>query len=103
MLVGALGLALAARGTLRGAARFAAPRLRLAEWAIPLALLDLLFLAFVAVQLTVLFGGHDHVLETSGLTYAEYAREGFWQLIAAAALTLVVVGGAHSRREVGAA
>ena len=71
-----------------------APSLDLAEWAIPLLLLDLLFLAFVAVQVTVLFGGHDHVLETAGLTYAEYARQGFWQLIAAAALTLVVVAAA---------
>jgi len=42
----------------------------------------------------VLFGGNDHVLRTAGLTYAEYARQGFWQLIAAAALTLVVVKGA---------
>jgi hypothetical protein len=56
-----------------------------------LLLLDLLFLGFVLVQATVLFGGHDHVLETAGLTYSEYARQGFWQLIAAATLTLVVV------------
>jgi hypothetical protein len=45
----------------------------------------------VLVQLTVLFGGHDHVLRTAGLTYAEYARQGFWQLLVAAGLTLVVV------------
>jgi hypothetical protein len=61
---------------------------------VPLALLDALFLAFVVVQLAVLFGGHDRVLETAGLTYAEYAREGFWQLLAAAALTLAVIGAA---------
>ena len=93
VLVGALGLALAATRQFRDPA-LPAPRLAFSEWAIPLALLDLLFLAFVAVQLTVLFGGHDHVLETSGLTYAEYARQGFWQLIVAAALTLAVVGAA---------
>jgi hypothetical protein len=63
-----------------------------AEWAIPLALLDLLFLAFVLVQITVLFGNHDHVLETRGLTYAEYARQGYAQLLAAVALTAVVLG-----------
>ncbi len=34
----------------------------------PLAVLDALFIAFVAVQATVLFGGHAHVLETEGLT-----------------------------------
>ncbi|MGK2869755.1 MAG: DUF4153 domain-containing protein, partial [Mycobacterium sp.] len=51
------------------------------EWAVPLAVLDTLFIAFVVVQATVLFGGHAHVLETEGLTYAEYARQGFWQLL----------------------
>lgn len=61
------------------------------EWALPLLVLDLLFAAFVAVQLTVLFGGNSHVLRTSGLTYAQYARQGFWQLLAVAALTLGVV------------
>ena len=61
---------------------------RLAEWLIPLAVLDALFLAFVLVQITVLFGGHDRVLQTSGLTYAEYARSGFWQLLAAAGADL---------------
>ncbi|MBW3639234.1 MAG: DUF4173 domain-containing protein, partial [Actinobacteria bacterium] len=32
-----------------------------------------------------------HVLSTAGLTYAEYARQGFGQLVAAAVLTLGVV------------
>ncbi|MFC4018604.1 DUF4153 domain-containing protein [Micromonospora sp. GCM10011542] len=63
------------------------------EWALPLALLDLLFAAFVLVQLTVLFGGSGHVLRTSGLTYATYARGGFWQLLVVSALTLLVIGG----------
>lgn len=94
VLVGALGLALAAKRTFASPALPAGPTLGVAEWAIPLALLDLLFLAFVSVQVTVLFGGHDHVLETAGLTYAEYARAGFWQLIVAAILTLVVVAAA---------
>lgn len=61
------------------------------EWAVPLAVLDLLFIGFVAVQATVLFGGHTHVLETEGLTYAEYARQGFWQLLWVSALTLLVL------------
>ena len=58
---------------------------------VPLASLIGLFGAFVAVQLAVLFGGHDHVVETAGLTYAEYAR-GFWELL---------VAGAHARRDRG--
>ncbi len=61
------------------------------EWAAPLVVLDLLFLSFVLVQLTVLFGGRAHVLATEGLTYAEYARQGFWQLLVVTVLTLVVI------------
>ena len=62
------------------------------EWSVPLGLLALLFLVFVGVQLTVLFGGSEHVLDTAGLTYAEYARGGFWQLLIVTGLTLAVLG-----------
>jgi hypothetical protein len=61
---------------------------------LPLGSLVALFAAFVAVQLAVLFGGHDHVLRTTGLSYADYAHEGYGQLMAAAALTLAVIAGA---------
>jgi hypothetical protein len=61
------------------------------EWAVPLLLVDLLFGSFVAVQLTVLFGGSEHVVATAGLSYAEYARHGFWQLLVVTALTLAVI------------
>lgn len=61
------------------------------EWAVPLALLDALFAGFVAVQVRVLFGGDRHVRDTVGLTYANYARQGFWQLAAVTVLTLLVV------------
>ncbi|MEV6341979.1 DUF4173 domain-containing protein [Actinoplanes sp. NPDC051851] len=64
------------------------------EWAVPLGLLVLLFTVFVGVQLTVLFGGEQHVLKTAGLTYAEYARGGFWQLCFVTGLVLVVLAGA---------
>jgi hypothetical protein len=72
----------------------ARPRLTRIESTPPLAVLVALFAAFVALQLTTLYGGDEHVLETAGLTYAEYAREGFAQLIVAAALTLAVIAGA---------
>jgi hypothetical protein len=62
------------------------------EWGIAIGILDLLFAGFVLVQVAVLFGGRDRVLRTSGLTYAEYARSGFVQLMVAATLTLTVVG-----------
>ncbi|WP_425558252.1 DUF4153 domain-containing protein [Cryptosporangium japonicum] len=64
------------------------PRL---EWAVPLGALNALFACFVGVQLVVLADGNQHVLRTAGLTYAEYARQGFWQLLAVTALTLLVV------------
>ncbi|NJC68932.1 DUF4173 domain-containing protein [Planosporangium thailandense] len=66
--------------------------LRLAEWALPVALLDALFGLFVLVQLTVLFGGRGHVLRPGGPDFAQYARSGFWQLSAVTGLTLVVIG-----------
>jgi hypothetical protein len=94
VLAAAAGLVLAARRPLRPPTLPVRRGLTPWEWALPLALLAALFAAFVAVQIAVLFGGHEHVLRTAGLTYAEYARQGFWQLLAAAGLTLTVVGGA---------
>ncbi|HYP24929.1 MAG TPA: DUF4173 domain-containing protein [Actinomycetota bacterium] len=61
------------------------------EWAGPLLALNVLFAAFVVVQVAVLFGGHGHVLDTAGLTYAQYARAGFFQLVWIAALVLGVI------------
>lgn len=66
------------------------PRNRV-EWALPLILLVVLFAAFNAVQLAVLFGGYDAVLDKTGQTYAQYARQGFWQLLLVTLLTLLVV------------
>lgn len=66
------------------------PRSRV-EWALPLIVLNLLFAGFNAVQLAVLFGGYRKVLEATGLTYAAYARQGFWQLLWATLLTLAVI------------
>jgi Domain of unknown function (DUF4173) len=42
----------------------------------------------------VLFGGDGYFLKTAGVTYAEYAREGFAQLVVVSLLTLAVVAGA---------
>lgn len=53
-----------------------------------LALVNALFLAFIGVQVRYLFGGARLVEITPGLTYAEYARRGFFELVAVAALTL---------------
>jgi hypothetical protein len=58
------------------------------EIVVALALVDALFLLFVAVQLGTFFGGDALVRRELGLTYAEYAREGFFQLVAATALAV---------------
>jgi len=96
VLLGVVSLAAAGSRYLAVEARAVSSRggLGRTEWAVALGLLDLLFAAFVAVQVAVLFGGRDHVLRTAGLTYAEYARQGFFQLVAVAVLTLAVVAGA---------
>jgi hypothetical protein len=56
--------------------------------AMALLVIDLLFAIFVALQAAYLFGGRD-TLADAGLTYSEYARRGFFELIAVA----VVAGG----------
>ncbi len=57
-----------------------------------LTLVDLLFLGFVLIQLVYLFGGQSNI-NVEGYTYAEYARRGFFELVAVGMLTLGVVWG----------
>lgn len=95
---GALVLSRAASVASAGDGRFGWSRVpgergsvRRIEWSFPIAVLDALFASFVVVQMAVLFGGRHHVELTPGLTYAEYARQGFFQLLAVAGLVLLVV------------
>jgi hypothetical protein len=60
--------------------------LRPAEWISLLAVVNALFAIFVTIQFAEFFGGSDRVLTEPGLTYAGYARGGFWQLLATAAI-----------------
>src|SRR5919197_1498077 len=64
------------------------------ETAAALALVDLLFLAFVLVQLRYLFGGHGLVESRVHLTYAQYARHGFFELLAVSLLVFPLLLGA---------
>ncbi len=61
------------------------------EWLAPVLVVDAVFAAFLVAQATVIFGGHDYLERTTGLTYAEYVHEGFGQLTVATALTLLVI------------
>jgi hypothetical protein len=67
------------------------PKVGIIEIGVPLGLINLLFLVFVIVQLRYLFGDSSLVQETVGMTYAEYARRGFFELVTVAALVLPVL------------
>ncbi|TAK31635.1 MAG: DUF4173 domain-containing protein [Chloroflexota bacterium] len=58
------------------------------EVSIVLGTLNALFLAFVLVQFRYFFGGAELVEASITLTYAEYARRGFFELVTVAALVL---------------
>lgn len=58
------------------------------ETVLILGLVNLLFLAFVVMQVPDLFGGMDLVQNTPDFKLAEYARRGFGELVAVAALVL---------------
>lgn len=81
--------------------RIEGPTLGITEIGTILGLLDLLFLGFVIVQIRYLFGGGALVGLTPGLTYADYARRGFFELVFASALALplLLLGGWLARRE----
>jgi hypothetical protein len=66
--------------------------------AVLLASVDLLFAAFVALQIGYLFGGRD-TIDAAGLPYSAYARRGFFELIASACLVgaLLFVLGLQAR------
>ena len=58
--------------------------------------LNVLFAAFVVVQIGWLFGGEALVLRTTNLSYAEYARRGFFELTCVAGLLLPLLLGAQA-------
>ena len=73
------------------------------EWQVPLALVIATYAAFLAAQGVALFGGHDYVQRTTGLTYADYVHQGFGQLTVVTALTLAVVALVRRKASVEAA
>ncbi|HEX6125655.1 MAG TPA: DUF4173 domain-containing protein [Pyrinomonadaceae bacterium] len=65
------------------------------ETVLILGLVDLLFLSFVIIQVPYLFGGMDLVQNTPDFKLAEYARRGFGELVAVAALVLPMLLVSH--------
>lgn len=100
VLAGVIGglAAGALRGAMMGSSetagvgeRTASPELGFTSAITALGTLDLLFLVFVSLQLRYLFGGATVIAATTGLTVAEYARRGFFELVTASALVLPVL------------
>lgn len=75
-------------------------RLDALGFVLALAAVDALYLAFLAVQSAGLFGGPEY-LEAHGLSYAEWARSGFFQMIRVTVvnLSLMLAPLCLSRRE----
>ncbi len=86
----AAGWLRAASGDAAGASLFMVrrPGLPFPTVAVALYALIALLVLFVATQARVLFGGAEFLRVTEGLTVANYARDGFFQLIMAAGVVL---------------
>lgn len=76
--------------------RFPDGALGLSEVSVALGSLVLLFAAFVGVQLRYFLGGEALVQATAGMSYADYARRGFFELVAVSALVLPVLLAANA-------
>jgi len=72
-----------------------APTLGPVECRVLLAVLAAVYAVFAAGQVVAAAGGAERVLASAGLTYAEYARSGFFQLLGAVAVTIVVLVTMH--------
>lgn len=67
------------------------------EWQVPVGVVLVVFAGFLAAQAAAMWGGHEYLARTTGLTYAQYVHQGFGQLVAATILTLVTIA-ATARR-----
>ncbi len=65
-------------------------RLTMIETSMVLGSVDVLFLVFVLIQAKYLFGGEANIT-VQGYTYSEYARRGFFELLAVSAMTMALV------------
>jgi hypothetical protein len=103
LAVAAGGIPALERGSSLGAAASSPPIDRLrglgtVEALVILLTVDLVVAAFVGLQLAYLFGGLD-TLAAIGMTYSDYARRGFFELVAAACLACAVVVGLETTVE----
>ncbi|MBP9756980.1 MAG: DUF4173 domain-containing protein [Candidatus Pacebacteria bacterium] len=104
MLIGAYSYAMGAHSTVSDMFATSVKKLGTIEVMILLGSVTAVFAAFVAVQASYFFGGTDYIA-SQGLTYAEYARRGFFELNVVCVLAWLVLmiteqfidrGAAHS-------
>jgi hypothetical protein len=76
------------------------PSLGLLEASFVLGGICALYAAFAVAQAVGLSGAGHRILVTEGLTYAKYARSGFFELLACAAITLLVLLGIRAFADV---
>jgi hypothetical protein len=81
--------------TAQQAAAPAMPRLGTVEALTILVAVDALFALFVGLQVAYLFGGLD-TMAAGGITYANYARRGFFELVAVTGIAGCVVVGLNA-------
>lgn len=68
--------------------------LGIVEISILLGSINFLFLLFIIIQITYLFGGESNV-SIQGFTYSQYARKGFFELIAVALISFLILWKSH--------
>ena len=89
-ICGALGYSFSKESSIKSVA--AAPKRPMGqiETSILLGSVNALFVTFIALQATYLFGGAINIT-SDAFTYAEYARRGFFELIAISAFTYLIM------------
>jgi hypothetical protein len=91
--VGAATVVAVARGAQSRARRQfpdCGPRIGGIEASVVMGAVNLLFLAFVAVQVRYFFGGEATIRAFPNLSYSAYARQGFFELCAVSALAFIL-------------
>ncbi len=59
-----------------------------------LVLLNILFAIFIGFQIVYFFGGQDFI-QAQGITYSDYAREGFFQLLWVSVIVVGIIAGVY--------
>lgn len=90
MICGALGYSFSNKSSIQSSVSQSKRPMGHIETSILLGSVNVLFVIFIALQATYFFGGAINVADDT-FTYAEYARRGFFELIAISAFTYLIM------------